>query len=355
MLKNSAKPTSFYEDYRKTIPPVLLHRELEQRHLDTAYLSQLEEHNLGLLPYVRNYRNETFIFESYKLTNRMCEDIGQVLSEKTTLKNLYLINNELKDDSAALLLNRILEKQPLLSLRYVQNEIGTELTQVLIKDIFYMEDGIKEVTLDSCSIKQVLLEQIIESYLVRKVRLRNLGLSNLKINVKVTELVTQLITDSEYLQSLDISWNMLRASDISNLTSSLKYSTNLRYLNLSWNNLSDETGENAKHLRNFLLLQWTILHVDFSFMGLSETEVLTIIDGVKWSHSLIGIHLTGNQISAEKIESINEFLIKDIAFGEALLGDPDIRDLEATTSKNIKLGVWSMFSLWNTLRLICDI
>ena len=339
---------SLYDEYHKEQAPVLQHPELEKTYINTDFLNQLEQSNQKLLPFVRNIVNQTFIFQNYKLTNRMCEDIGKILMQKSELNRLILIDNELSDDSAALLLGMIFGKRIIKTIRYVKNEIGPLLTEVIQKDLFVSGEDLIEFTIDSCKCKQIYLEKILETFITRRTRLKHLGTANLRLNKHSVNLITEFLKGAEYLQSLDISWNMIRCDHLVPLIFSLRCSANLQYLNLSWNQLSDKDSRNSKNLREFLLYQKSILHLDLSYTGLNEQEVSIIVNGVKWSSSLVAIHLTGNRISPQSEQKIQEFLSENIPRTSS---PPDCSDINsdcfhAFTTTHTNFECASKFSLY---------
>lgn len=108
------------------------------------------------------------------------------------------------------------------------------------------------------------------------------------------------------LQDLDLSWSSLKHSQFVQLgeallDSSFLSSVNLSYLSVSnMSNLEQRGAHIDKfigYLTAFIAGSPLLMHLNLNGMDLSEKQILDIVDGgILKSKTLVGVHLTGNQI-----------------------------------------------------------
>ena len=66
----------------------------------------------------------------------------------------------------------------------------------------------------------------------------------MKLNFRNIEQVARIVTDSNFLEDLDLSWNDLIPAHFTPLLEALSRNRQLKSLNLSWNMLIDQTAQN---------------------------------------------------------------------------------------------------------------
>lgn len=109
------------------------------------------------------------------------------------------------------------------------------------------------------------------------------------------------------LQEIDLSWCTLLPQMFTELGENLLETNFLQSVNFSYLNVSDVANEQskAKHIDTFIdclvvfIRESCILqHLNFDGMGFTEAQVTKLIkEGVCQSRSLVGVHLSGNEIN----------------------------------------------------------
>lgn len=103
-----------------------------------------------------------------------------------------------------------------------------------------------------------------------------------------------LLSDSRCtLETLKLSWNMLRFQSGSNLVKSLKFNTSLTYLDLSYNRLCADGGD---VLGNALHSNRTLRILKLAHNNITSRPCCTILSGVVSCESLIEVDLSKNPI-----------------------------------------------------------
>ena len=106
--------------------------------------------------------------------------------------------------------------------------------------------NLQELRLTNCFTVVPVVEELINFIVEEKVQLRSLSLVKMGLTKACIEEITTLISNSEYIEDLDLSWNDLLPSYFSSLFKVLARNRSLRYLNLSCNTLIDKADQNNK-------------------------------------------------------------------------------------------------------------
>lgn len=103
---------------------------------------------------------------------------------------------------------------------------------------------------------------------------------------------------------LDLSWNSLRPSNISQLLEALAENRIIQHLNLSWNTLLvSDADHSLKKITRLIKYNKSLLHLNLSHTGLTEHQVREIGTSLRRGRSILVLHLSGNPGVTEDIKS----------------------------------------------------
>ena len=260
-----------------------------------------ENPNLPPLPLVMNVDNKAFILEKYILDKQMCASLGQTLAEKQEMRVLALIDNKMSDEAAAELVKPIVkEKSNIEIFRYVKNQLGPSLINIIEKKFYLLgEDSLRELCLDGCKVSQKDLCQLLDVLVAVRSRLKYLSLAKVGLTETSIKPLCKIIANSEYLISLDISWNKMPAELSRKVIKRIAMNRSLRYLNLSWNSLTLQDNYNASSLKAFTRNNTNLVQLNLSHTDLTDFEATLILEGVSESRNVMSVHLAGNPISSK--------------------------------------------------------
>ena len=189
---------------------------------------------------------------------------------------------------------------------YINGELGKESIEFMCNSFFRCQKKLQQISftnLRNQGINRVLYEELLES--VSTLKLRSFRFTSMSILKE--ESVFQYLEDIiQNLQDLDLSWSSLKYSQFLQLGEALLDSSFLRSVNLSYlsvSNISNSEQKGAhidqfiKHLAAFIAGSPLLMHLNLNSMDLSEAQILEVVnDGILRSKTLVGVHLTGNQI-----------------------------------------------------------
>ena len=100
------------------------------------------------------------------------------------------------------------------------------------------------------------------------------------------------------IKELDLSWNSINFIGAIALANAIRISSSMLNVDLSWNSIgssSDKERDAAKAISLMLSENSSLTHLDLSQNQLSISDISCIGEGLKKNHSLLGLHITGNQ------------------------------------------------------------
>ena len=150
-------------------------------------------------------------------------------------------------------------------------------------------------------------------------------------------MISSFIDKSETLETLQLHWNKIRAKGAMSLAKSIKTNRTIQILDMSFNSfgsgsikkaiLSDdlkkeeevhveqrhpmnklECAVSAWKWRKTLMKNLTLLHVDISFNGFTDQDMIAIGDGLRENHTLLGCHVEGNNCKMDSLGFIMPIL-----------------------------------------------
>ena len=116
--------------------------------------------------------------------------------------------------------------------------------------------------------------------------LKKLSIPKTKLNEYSVDLIIPLISKEHayHLVDIDISWNELSSHSMSKIIKSLEFNKRLQILNLSWNEIREDTD--IKPFGHFIRENQSLTHLDLSKVFHSAKQIQYIIKCVKKARSL---------------------------------------------------------------------
>ena len=119
-----------------------------------------------------------------------------------------------------------------------------------------------------------------------------------------------LIQNNSSLRDLAIHWNKLTGNGLGIIIKALTQNKKIKILDLSWNALGsyNKIGDYSvgKCLGEYLKDNKSLIHLDISFNGISKSDCILIGEGIKDNHTLLGIHLRGNEGTVDTLGFVKE-------------------------------------------------
>ncbi|CDW91790.1 folylpolyglutamate synthase [Stylonychia lemnae] len=258
----------------------------------------------------------------FRLTEPAAKGVAkaiEILNDK--LVSVDMKNIDLSDQNMSSILEGI-KKNPYIQILQIYGcELGNLSTQKLCEILeqsylVYQDDLIeskeqskvlllKKLYLKDCKFKNKNIEPVTAPLSYKTFYpFEDLTLSQNKIQ-KVESLI-KLISNSDCLKNLDLSFNQFKLVDTDALISSFSMS-NLKMLNLSFNHLSKFA---LQQLSELIRYSWTLIDIDLALTGIDslQEDIISMMMMARDSQTLQAIHLTGNNLKPDTLKRIREIL-----------------------------------------------
>jgi len=273
-------------------------------------MKTLQEYNLPARPLIKSLEDQAFILENFPMNREMCEALGSSLTEKGNLNTILLVNNKLNDEALAAFMEPIMSNPIELKVfRCINNSFGERFISVFEKKFFsFGANCLRELSLDGCQALEKSVIDIITTLIGVRSRLKYLSLANIGLDESSIKSLGRFLVNSEYLISLDVSWNKMNSNTTRILLENVKINQSLKHLDLSWNSLSHPDNKNAKILKDIIINSPNLIHLNISYTRLNDLDGVLIIEGVKANQNIMAVHLGGNFINALVVTRMSYFL-----------------------------------------------
>jgi len=111
------------------------------------------------------------------------------------------------------------------------------------------------------------------------------------------------------INSLFLSWNEIKGEGGACIFSRFMENSHIKVLDLSFNPLGSMHFQKVtciKELSDAFKKNKTLLHLDISYCGFTREDLNIMNTGLKYNHSLLGIHMVGNQGGVDSLGFLNE-------------------------------------------------
>lgn len=248
------------------------------------------------------------------------------------LQKINVNNNRISDNGAKTLLEG-LHPDFILEIDLSNNLVGLHCILQLCSMVTHPDATLCILKLEGNRLGDTLAKALCEA-LLENTSLIELNLARNSISEIGSLAISKVIEVSDSLLKLDLHWNKIRSEGAKAIATALKYNTQLRVLDLSWNALSSPTLDNcAGILGSALSVHNKLFHVDFSHNRFKLSDSALIAKGSLENHSIMGLHMEGNDSDVDPVGFIN-------ASGSKNPGKAHVFTRIMTSSKVSSASVW---------------
>lgn len=138
---------------------------------------------------------------------------------------------------------------------------------------------------------------ILANVLRDRKKIRRVNFSRNDFGVGGAVAIGRLLEHVTSIRELNVSWNTIRGRGAVGLANGLRKNEFLEMLDMSWNAFSSgrESHEAARAFGEALADHQHLLHLDLSHNNLDSVDCSLIGNGLRSNHTLVGLHMSGNQ------------------------------------------------------------
>lgn len=271
----------------------------EEKSASVAYLNSLVKCKLKPRAFgiVKNSGQESDIdLRMYSMGDNYAIPFSQGIKHYPSLQTLNLKNNRLTDIGNEKILNTIDTRQ-IKRLNLSENKLGPRSIEKIIEMVSLYDCKLKYLNMEKTNLGESLFISLLGAINYNK-SLTKLILAKNNLTDKVAKSVKELLIVNNTLKVLDLHWNLFRASGGKLIFEGIAKNTSLVIFDISWNSLG-KSETVSETVGNGLKLNTSLMHLDISYNYFNENECRTIGEFLKSNHTLLGIHVTGNECSLD--------------------------------------------------------
>ncbi len=271
--------------------------------MDQKHLQKLPEYN-WILKFCDNASSTVDVAHKLLGDNLVIMLANAVPSH---ILHLFLQDNRLTDQGIVKVF-QIFEKSKLQleSLDLSENSIRKQGTDELCKFIQQTKSLVK-LSLRNMNITDSIARCICQTFQQASSTLISLNLSDNKIEDTGAIALAGAIKNTN-LTELDVSWNSIKHLGAIALADAIRESNYLECFDISWNAIgttADQQRNVAKSISDMLESNRSLTHLDLSHNNLNTIDCASIAEGLRKNHTLLGLHMTGNQ---SKIDAYGQLM-----------------------------------------------
>jgi Ran GTPase-activating protein (RanGAP) involved in mRNA processing and transport len=208
-----------------------------------------------------------------------------------------LSNNRLTSVGAMAMMNKVSDNTSYLDLSG-NPEIKIDAYKFLSKYILQdYRKKIQHLILEGNNIGDFGIEVICNT-LAGDSAIKYLNVSRNTITDKGAKSLSEMMIDNRSLTALFMNWNEIKGEGASLLANSLKENNNIKVFDLSFNPIGSMHFQKTNCIKNFsnaFATNKTLMHIDFSYCGFTSKDLDKLNSGLKYNHTILGIHMVGNK------------------------------------------------------------
>ncbi|CAI2382226.1 unnamed protein product [Moneuplotes crassus] len=276
------------------------------------FIQKCKEENVLAVPVINKLKDKKLILENYRMNEGLAKALEAAIEELAEyLEVLALKSNDMNDASLASIIkgvctnpyvttikieNNKLEEESAKSLKILLNEFDEDLGK-------RKKSHIESISLHDCFMRpmnaEILTSSLPDNRTIKELVLTTVKLTNLSIKnicTFICENYKKFYNNPFSLKKLDLSWNEIVMSDLQDLTEAIGSVTNIQFLSLAAVPFSGPN--NLKMVANLsTILRKSLVHCDLSGCNLSHKCCLILAKAMRYSRTLVAIHLSANNMS----------------------------------------------------------
>ncbi|KAI7793002.1 putative NACHT [Triplophysa rosa] len=259
------------------------------------------------------------------VTDECCESLSSCLQSSTSLRELHLSNNDLKDSGVKLISDALKTHNcPLHTLRLSGCNVTDECCESL-SSCLQSSTSLRELDLSNNDLKDSGVKLISDALKTHNCQLHTLRLFGCNVTDECCESLSSCLQSSTSLRELDLSNNDLKDSGVKLISDALKtHNCQLHTLRLFGCNVTDECCES---LSSCLQSSTSLRELDLSNNDLKDSGVKLISDALKTHNcQLHTLRLFGCNVTDGCCESLSSCLQSSTSLRELDLSNNDLKD-----------------------------
>lgn len=271
----------------------------EEKSASVAYLNSLVKCKLKPRAFgiVKNSGQESNIdLRMYSMGDNYAIPFSQGIKYYPSLQALNLKNNRLTDIGNEKIL-RTLDSKQIQRLNLSENQLGPKSIEKIIDMVSLYDCKLKYLNMEKTNLGDTLFISLLGVLLYNK-SLTKLILAKNNLTDRVAKSIKDLLTVNNTIKVLDLHWNLFRANGGKLIFEGISKNSSLVIFDISWNALG-KSESTAEAIGNGLKANTTLMHLDLSYNYLNENDCRIIGEFLKSNHTLLGIHVQGNECSID--------------------------------------------------------
>jgi hypothetical protein len=266
---------------------------IEELKPSEAYGQICDQEKNAPLPVLTRTQDSALVLNRYNIGKGIALALSKAISLMPYIKQVHLDENGISDKAGAELLKGLVLNGEISSFYYTRNEIGPNFISAFQE--FSQCESLVELNFKGCKATGQQLIDLVWSLRFCK-SLKKLILAELPLSAISIEKLAKVLEASK-IMLLDLSWNTISQEASIILFTGLQQNSSLKFLDYSWNPLtdSDQTEALCRLIKN---------HKSLMHLNLSQTKIpnaAPYLSAIHKAKHLIGLHLTGNGIDASAL------------------------------------------------------
>ena len=235
--------------------------------------------------------------ESYSMGDKYAQAFGTGISILDQTRAINLRNNRLSNKGTL----SILENMPtgVKKLNLAGNQFGIPGYKKLGKIIRNYEMNLRELSIEGVSGGDTGAQLLCKS-IPFSPDLRFLNISKNQLSDKGAGYLSVLLKQTTKLNVLFLHWNMIKSKGANDLATALKLNEILQVFDASFNSFGQGGSEGAKAFAVMFKKNATLLHLDLSHNHFKEKDCGVLALGLEQNHTILGIHMLGNEAATDE-------------------------------------------------------
>ena len=262
---------------------------------NVAYIAELERNRLYPQPLgiVRRKGKESEVdLHLYSMGDSYATALSEGLKKVKSVERLNLKSNRLSQSGSQKILETI-RPNVIKEINLAENRMGGTPVRLLITLLEDRRNQITKLNLENTALTIEMAKELLGVVAFNK-HLKYLNLAKNGLNEKVGEALNEMLVSNSTLKRLDLHWNAFGPRGGFQLFEGLKHNRYLQTLDVSWSGLGKDIST-ATCIAEALDKHQYLVHLDMSYNSFTMEECQVIDGGLKHNHSLLGLHMDGNE------------------------------------------------------------
>lgn len=262
---------------------------------DMSFTTKLDDDIRTIV--VKRVTNREIRFGNLSLGDDFAENFAEQLRKDHNIQKMILSNNRLTSRGALAILDKVSFSTTWLDLSQnpdIRLDTYKFLSHHILKDY---RTKIHHLDLEGNHIGDYAVG-IIWNVLAGDSSVKYLNLGRNNISDKGAAHIAEMVYTNISISAFFLSWNDIKSEGAILLFERLIENTHIKVLDISFNNIgsmhfcktswSNQISETFKANKS-------IMHIDLSYCGFTREDLDVLNSGLKYNHTILGIHMIGNQ------------------------------------------------------------